>query len=471
MADTVEVPSRELSCPQCGALLRTDARFCGMCGTRLPADGHFEADTLIGKVVAAGTYRIDGVLGTGSMGVVYRAEDLTTGRRVALKVISEKADDETSRARFRREARAASQLAHPNVVQVFEYGQLDGGQPFIAMELLEGRTLEELIEEEFPIALNRLIDIMRDVLAALDAAHAQHILHRDLKPANVFITRLSTGREEAKVLDFGVATALDHSMTASKTWAPLTEAGFVCGTPAFMSPEQVQGFELDQRSDLFSAAGVLYQGLTQERPFPGRSPVEVGANIVLKRLVPPSACRPDLRLPRVVDEFFEQAMAKAADERFASAKAMSAALDQVYRAMIGPGARNSLELPAPPPATMAFRGRGGDDGGDDDNAATMVDLPRLPVSKTPDWVVEGVADGPSSSVVVQSDLLTKGAPQSELATLISAAPAMRQRPEETTLVETTTRLRRQRASLLNWALFGIIAVAVLVVAVVLWFTM
>ncbi|MBN1945632.1 MAG: protein kinase [Bradymonadales bacterium] len=315
-------------CPDCGTHLRGDARFCGHCGQKLVQDGKIEASSLVGQIVA-GAYRVDEILGTGSMGVVYRAEQIALSRPVALKVIGESTDDETTRARFRREARASSQLGHPNVVQIYDFGQLAGGQPYLAMELLEGKTLEQIINEEFPIPLKRIVVFMTDVLSALQAAHDKGILHRDLKPANVFICTLPDNREIAKVLDFGIATAMDGTQSGSKTWAPLTEAGFVCGTPAFMSPEQVQGLPLDQRSDLFSAAGLMHQMLTQQRPFPGKTPVEVGANIVLKPLQTPSKVRPELNLPVEIDRFLIQAMAKNPEERFATALDMIEALKEL----------------------------------------------------------------------------------------------------------------------------------------------
>jgi eukaryotic-like serine/threonine-protein kinase len=321
MSDALHPLPETRRCHACGTRVRSDARFCGNCGVRLPQATTLDAPSLVGTTVAE-AYRIDGVLGTGSMGVVYRAEQVALGRLVALKVIGESADDETTRARFRREARAASQLNHRNVVQVYDFGQLPGGQPYLAMELLKGQTLEQLIENEFPLPLARVIRIEIDILEALQAAHDLGILHRDLKPANVFISELNNDEEVAKVLDFGIATAMDSTLTGTQTWAPLTEAGFVCGTPAFMSPEQVQGFPLDQRSDLFSAAGLLYQMMTRERPFKGKSPVEVGANIVLKPLIPPSRVRPDLSPPDVLDAFLLQAMAKQPDDRFSSAEEM-----------------------------------------------------------------------------------------------------------------------------------------------------
>jgi len=301
-----------------------------MCGEKLPQAGHFKAASLVDATVGSGAYRVIRVLGTGSMGVVYEAEQLALGRRVALKVIGETSDDETSRARFRREARAASQLNHPNVVQIIDFGRLRGGQPYLAMELLNGRTLEEVIDEDFPLDLSRTIQLTCDVLSALEAAHNLGILHRDLKPANVFLSQLPGDREVAKVLDFGVATAMDSTLTESKTWAPLTEAGFVCGTPAFMSPEQVQGFSLDQRSDLFSAGALLYMTITGERPFPGKTPVEVGANIVLKGLMPASRARPDLKLPAELDQFLKVAMAKKVEDRFASAREMRRRLEATF---------------------------------------------------------------------------------------------------------------------------------------------
>jgi len=194
MSDALQSSTDSRRCHACGTKVRSDARFCGNCGVKLSKGYDIDAPSLLGTTVAE-AYKIEGVLGTGSMGVVYRAEQIALRRQVALKVIGESADDDVTRARFRREARAASQLNHPNVVQVYDFGQLPGGQPYLAMELLKGQTLEQLIDNEFPLDMERIIRIQIDILTALQAAHDLGILHRDLKPANVFISELSNGEE------------------------------------------------------------------------------------------------------------------------------------------------------------------------------------------------------------------------------------------------------------------------------------
>ena len=392
MAETVKVPSSTRTCQSCRTSLSTEARFCGMCGAKLLQPGHFTADSLLETIVAQGAYRIEGLLGTGSMGVVYRAEQLALGRKVAFKVIGESADDETTRARFRREARAASQLGHPNVVQIYDFGQIEGGQPYLAMELLHGRSLEDVIAEDFPLDLARVGSVLKDTLSALQSAHNMGILHRDLKPANVFLSALPDGREVSKVLDFGVATAMDNTLTESKTWAPLTEAGFVCGTPAFMSPEQVQGFSLDQRSDLFSAGALLYIMLTKERPFAGKSPVEVGANIVLKPLVPPSRTRPDLSLPETFDSFLGVAMAKKPEDRFNSAAEMIQAFDACYgrvqRQSASAQAGSSKPIPEPTLEGSEF----------DSASDTVPDMPKIFISPMQDEVPTVIPEPEPASV-------------------------------------------------------------------------
>ncbi|HEY8181700.1 MAG TPA: serine/threonine-protein kinase, partial [Thermoanaerobaculia bacterium] len=229
---------------------------------------------MIGRTISH--YRILEALGAGGMGVVYKAEDTRLGRLVALKMLSDAlSKDRNALERFQREARAASALNHPNICTIYEVDEVDG-QPFLVMELLEGKTLRECerVDKE------KLIDVAIEFADALATAHEAHIVHRDLKPANLFLTRLG----HLKILDFGLAKQVtDDSATAIRD---LTAADTTVGTAAYMSPEQARGEVVDARTDLFSFGAVLYELATGERAFPGPTTAAI-SDAILHRDPPP----------------------------------------------------------------------------------------------------------------------------------------------------------------------------------------
>jgi formylglycine-generating enzyme required for sulfatase activity len=277
--------------------------------------------------VLAGKLRLLRPLGEGGMGVVWAARHLTLGTDVAVKLIRPErgAADPALTARFEREARATARIAHPHVVQVMDFGAVDGAVPYLVMELLRGFTLAELLARGGRLSLATVKSLVQQVGSALESAHAHGIVHRDIKPHNVFILEESKGYPLfVKVLDFGVAKMLGEEQAPGANPA-LTETGMVIGSAPYMSPEQLEGSKyVDLRSDLWSLGVIVYESLTGAQPFRGSSFVSVGAAVLKGKYRPATELRPSL--PRSIDDWIAKALCLEPSGRFQSAPEMVAAL-------------------------------------------------------------------------------------------------------------------------------------------------
>jgi len=273
------------------------------------------SDSLI-DTLFDGRYRIERKLGAGGMADVYLAEDQELGRRVAIKILNSRhGNDDQFIERFRREAKNAAALNHPNIVSIYDRGEAEDTY-YIAMEFLDGRTLKELIVGRGAAPINVAIEYARQILSALRFAHRHGIVHRDIKPHNVLVD----GEGRVKVTDFGIARAGTSQMT---------ETGSIVGTAQYLSPEQAKGGEVDPRSDLYSLGVVLYELLTGKTPFDGETPVEIAMKHLSTTPQPPSKLRPDV--PRELDMVVMRALAKSPDERYQSADEMEGDLERVAR--------------------------------------------------------------------------------------------------------------------------------------------
>jgi eukaryotic-like serine/threonine-protein kinase len=314
--DTLEAKK----CESCNATFDRGIQFCPNCGSRLVT-----INTILGQTLD-GRYRIDSVLGRGGMGVVYKATHIRLDAPCAVKILHrELVSNQLAIERFRREARAAGRIQHPNAIQVTDFGVAADNVVYLVMELVTGQTLRDIIKSNGPLDVDRATAIFSQVCAAVQAAHDSGVIHRDLKPDNIVLQRIAGG-ERVKVLDFGIAKLRERTVQPeSQPLDPdsgsfegtLTEAGMLIGTPQYMSPEQCRGRKLEPQSDIYSLGVVLFEMLSGELPFTGEIPME----IVLKQIkqAPPRVREIRPSIPPSVDEVVARALAKDPSERFASA--------------------------------------------------------------------------------------------------------------------------------------------------------
>jgi serine/threonine-protein kinase len=312
-------------------------RFCPSCGFPIGKVAQNPDDPLVGRTLPGG-YLILELVGIGGMGRVYRAEQTNLGRTVAVKIIHPHlVGEENAAARFITEARAASRLNHPNSVAIIDFGKTSDGQLYLVMEFLRGRDLARVTYEDGALPFRRIVDVLRQTLAALGEAHNENIIHRDLKPENIILEPIRAGGDFVKVVDFGLAKLL----VTETTQPNITSPGIVCGTPEYMSPEQARGDALDPRSDLYGVGVILYQLLTGRLPFEAESPTQVVLAHLTQPPKDPREVAPERQIPKPLVDVVLRSLAKNAKDRFQDADQFASELARALTQILEQGAVRS----------------------------------------------------------------------------------------------------------------------------------
>lgn len=326
------------SCSVCGKNFGPNEAFCSSDGTPLQVastgsgaglqgEGNSATrDPLIGQTLG-GRYHVLQVIGEGGMGIVYEAMHVLIERRVAVKVLRQ---DFTRKPdvveRFRQEARSASRIGHPNIIDVIDFGQTPSGASYFVMEKLEGEDLAEILSRDCVLAPARAVHLVHQCCVALAAAHAKGIIHRDLKPENLFIGRTPLGAESIKIVDFGVAKMTEPGVTAGRG-RRLTRTGMLFGTPEYMSPEQAKGVQPDHRADIYALGIILYELITGRVPFEGNNFMEVLNRHAQDTLPPMVKVNSGVTVSQELELVVQTALAKDREDRFPSMAEMATALE------------------------------------------------------------------------------------------------------------------------------------------------
>jgi len=362
---------RGMNCPSCNTPLEPNARFCGVCGYRLqvkaaagagrpggggarpaprpvtPAGGAAlkavptpkpkakprpipKGDEIYINQVLNNRFKVESKIGEGGFGAVYRGVQLATGRKVALKLLHpEMTKDENLVARFRREGMVLCNLRDAHTITTYDFDQTPDGTLYIAMELLEGKSLHQLFHEQAPLAWKRMFKILTEMCSSLAEAHAQGIVHRDLKPENVYLETRPGNPEFVKILDFGIAKVM-RGDTIDPQSPQLTATGQTLGTLEYMSPEQLMGKALDGRSDVYALGVVSYEMITGRLPFPdAKGPAGLITAQLKQTPIPPSQANAKVSLPQAADRVILKCLEKDKNNRFADVSALAAAVNEV----------------------------------------------------------------------------------------------------------------------------------------------
>jgi serine/threonine protein kinase len=317
-------------CKVCSAQVSSEFSQCPDDGGALEPPS---LDSLVGSVLVD-KYEILSLLGRGAMSKVYKARQSVENRIVAIKILKQHlVDDPIALGRFEREAQAVSLLQHQNIISVLDFGVIKGGTAFLVMDFIEGRTLDAIIASDGHLSPERAIPIFDQIASALAKAYENNVIHRDLKPSNVCILKKEDGTEVVKIVDFGLAKFVETNARAERH---LTKPGQVCGSPLYMSPEQVQGKPLDCRSDIYSFGCLMYETLTGNPPFIGGNTFETMAKRMEEDAPPFASC---LAVPPPLEAVVMRALQKDPSERYQTAEDLEKELSQC---LIGSGGKNLI---------------------------------------------------------------------------------------------------------------------------------